>query len=91
MTTYNEKEAKEELKNLDNWSFSKNGIEKKFEFENFIEALAFIVKMGVHAEKLNHHPEIHNVYNKVTVRLTTHDANGITKKDFDLAKKIDLL
>lgn len=89
MTTYNEKSAKEELLNLKDWEYHKAGIEKKFVFKNFVDALAFIVKIGLHAEKQNHHPEITNVYNKVNIRLTTHDANGITKKDFDLAKSIE--
>jgi 4a-hydroxytetrahydrobiopterin dehydratase len=58
-------------------------------FKNFVEAMGFMVKIGIHAEKQNHHPELFNVYNKVNIRLTTHDANGITKKDFDLARSIE--
>ncbi len=52
-------------------------------------ALGFIVQVGLAAEKQNHHPELLNVYNKVTIRLNTHDANGVTKKDVDLAIAID--
>ena len=89
MTTYNEKSVKEELEKFPDWEFKKAGIEKKFVFKNFVDALAFIVKIGIYAEKQNHHPEITNVYNKVNIRLTTHDANGITKKDFDLARSIE--
>jgi 4a-hydroxytetrahydrobiopterin dehydratase len=91
MKTYNESEAKIELESLENWKFVKDGIEKKFEFANFVEALGFIVKVGVLAEKVNHHPEIFNVYNKVNLRLSTHDANGLTDKDFKLAKELDKL
>ena len=53
--------------------------------------MGFIVQVGVLAEKANHYPEFFNVYNKVHIRLITHDANGITDKDFDLASSIDKL
>lgn len=89
MTIYNEQTAKSLLENFENWHFQNDGIEKKFQFKNFIDALGFIVKVGVIAEKMNHHPELFNVYNKVTIRLTTHDAKGVTTKDFDLAKAIE--
>ena len=89
MDTYNEKTALPLLENLKNWHFNENGIEKKFVFKNFTEALGFIVKVGVLAEKMNHHPELFNVYNKVNIRLSTHDANGLTDKDFGLATQIE--
>ncbi|WP_309609518.1 4a-hydroxytetrahydrobiopterin dehydratase [Flavobacterium sp.] len=91
MTTYNKQTANTKLKDFPNWDFNNNGIEKKFQFKNFSEALGFIVQVGVLAEKANHHPELFNVYNKVNIRLTTHDANGLTDKDFDLATSIDKL
>jgi len=91
MSAYNEKTAESLLSELDNWNFFKDGIEKEFLFKDFNQALAFIVQLGMLAEKHNHHPELHNVYNRVSVRLTTHDANGVTFKDFDLAKAIDKL
>jgi 4a-hydroxytetrahydrobiopterin dehydratase len=91
MNTYDEKTAEPLLKNLENWNFNNNGIEKKFVFKNFNQALGFIVQLGVLAEKANHHPELFNVYNKVNIRLSTHDANGLTDKDFDLAKAIENL
>lgn len=89
MTIYNEQTAQTLLENFENWNFQNDGIEKKFQFKNFIDALGFIVKVGVIAEKMNHHPELFNVYNKVSIRLTTHDAKGVTTKDFDLAKAIE--
>ena len=89
MILYNEQTAGDLLKELENWSFENDGIEKNFVFKNFTEALGFIVKVGIQAEKRNHHPELFNVYNKVTIRLTTHDAKGVTTKDFELAKAID--
>lgn len=89
MKTYSEETIQPELKVLKNWKFANNGIEKKFVFSDFTQALGFIVQVGVMAEKRNHHPELFNVYNKVTIRLTTHDANGVTDKDLDLARAID--
>jgi 4a-hydroxytetrahydrobiopterin dehydratase len=91
MITYNEDSVKIKLEQLDNWNFDNNGIEKKYVFKNFNQALGFIVQVGVLAEKANHHPELFNVYNKVNIRLTTHDANGVTDKDFDLATNIEKL
>ncbi len=91
MKTYNKETANTKLKDLKDWSLQNDGIEKKFEFKNFSQALGFIVQIGILAEKANHHPELFNVYNKVNIRLTTHDANGITDKDFDLATEIEKL
>lgn len=89
MEVYNENTAQSMLSELTNWTFVNNGIEKKFQFKNFNQALAFIVQVGLLAETKNHHPELYNVYNKVNIRLSTHDANGVTDKDFDLAKAIE--
>ncbi|MFV5696621.1 4a-hydroxytetrahydrobiopterin dehydratase [Flavobacterium sp. LB3P122] len=89
MKTYTEQTVQSELKELKDWQFINNGIEKKFKFLDFTQALGFIVQVGVLAEKRNHHPELFNVYNKVTIRLTTHDADGVTDKDIELAKTIE--
>lgn len=89
MKTYTEETIQLELKELKDWKFINNGIEKKFKFLDFTQALGFIVQVGVMAEKRNHHPELFNVYNKVTIRLTTHDADGVTDKDLELAKAIE--
>ena len=89
MKTYSAETVQSELKVLKDWQFVNDGIEKKFVFPDFSQALGFIVQVGVMAEKRNHHPELFNVYNKVTIRLTTHDANGVTNKDLDLAKAIE--
>ena len=91
MNIYNEIAAQPILKELKDWKFNDSGIEKKFVFKNFSQALAFIVQVGILAEKQNHHPELFNVYNKVNIRLSTHDANGLTDKDFNLAKAIETL
>lgn len=91
MDTYKENTAQPLLADLKDWFFVNDGIEKKFVFKNFSEALGFIVRVGLLSEKQNHHPELFNVYNKVNIRLSTHDANGLTDKDFDLAKAIEKL
>ena len=89
MKTYTLIEIEVVLKKLKSWNFVDNAFEKNFEFKNFSQSLAFIVQVGLLSEKANHHPEIFNVYNKVKLRLSTHDANGITQKDFELASKIN--
>jgi len=91
MEKLNETEVLNRLENLSGWSLKEQAIEKKYELADFKEALAFINQIGERAEEANHHPELFNVYNKVTIRLNTHDADGITDKDFDLARKIDEL
>ncbi len=80
-----------ELESLNDWSYVDHAIEKNFQFKDFVQALGFIVQVGLLAEKKNHHPELLNVYNKVTLRLSTHDAEGVTSKDIALAKAIDEL
>lgn len=89
MEKYTDEKIQSQLKELKGWEFVDNAIEKKFKFSDFTQALGFIVQVGLMAEKRNHHPELFNVYNKVSIRLNTHDANGVTEKDFDLAKTID--
>lgn len=71
------------------WIIEENYLCKKVEFENFIQAFSFMTTIAFFAEKINHHPNWYNVYNKITIKLSTHDCDGITKKDFELAKYID--
>jgi len=89
METYTSKQAEKELSKIKGWYFQNNGIEKEFEFKDFVEAFGFMARVALLAEKANHHPEWSNVYNKVHVRLTTHDAGGVTDKDFKLAGGIE--
>ena len=89
MAIYNEITAKPLLEKLENWNFKEGGIEKDFLFKDFTQAMGFIVKVGLQAEKMNHHPELFSVYNKVKIRLTTHDQGGLTDKDFQLATLIE--
>ena len=77
------------LRELPNWTRTSDQISAKFEFADFREAVSFIVRIGFEAEDMNHHPELHNVYNRVAVSLTTHDAgNKLTELDFRLARAI---
>jgi 4a-hydroxytetrahydrobiopterin dehydratase len=74
------------------WKEENNQLKRSFEFSNFIEAFAFMTKVAFVAEKMNHHPNWHNAYNKVEIILSTHDAgNTVTDKDRKLASEIDRL
>lgn len=77
------------LQQLQGWYLDKDAIRKDWTFSDFSEALKFINKVGQIAEKHDHHPELFNVYNRVSLRFNTHSANGITSKDFDIARDID--
>ena len=83
-------EVKELLSdNLKNWSFDGNYLKRDFEFKSFVEAFSFMTAVAIEAEKIDHHPDWSNVYNRVAIKLNTHDAKGITILDFDLANTID--
>lgn len=77
------------LAELDGWTRDGDAIERSIQFDSFMDAIGFINRIAEHAEEADHHPEIFNVYNNVDLTLTTHDAGGLTQKDFDLAAKID--
>ena len=62
-------------------------LHRQFQFKSFVEAFGFMTSLALVAESMGHHPEWFNVYNRVTIDLTTHDAGGLTTKDVDLAKK----
>ena len=71
------------------WSGDAQRISKTFQFKSFAQALAFMVEIGLYCEKADHHPEWKNIYNKVWVELTTHDAGRVTAKDLALAARMD--
>ncbi len=83
----------EALKTLNGWAevAGRDAIKKSFQFRTFAEAWGFMSKVALAAEKMDHHPEWFNVYNKVEITLATHDAGGLSKRDVDLAKIIDKL
>ena len=91
MMRLSELEIEEELKKLSEWSVKNNKLYKEFEFDNFNQAFGFMTRAAMEIEKMNHHPEWFNVYNRITVQLTTHDAGGITKNDVDLARILNSL
>jgi len=80
-----------ELKSLDGWSVVKGKLHKDFQFDDFNQAFGFMARASMHIEKMNHHPEWFNVYNKLSVDLMTHDAGGITQNDVNLAKILNSL
>ena len=91
MMKLSSEQISEELKNLSGWSVKEEKLHKDFEFGDFNEAFGFMTRAAMHIEKMNHHPEWFNVYNKLTVDLTTHDAGGITENDINLAKILNSL
>lgn len=91
LTKLTDEQIKKELTSLVGWSVVNGKLHKDFVFENFIEAFGFMSKAAIHAEKMNHHPEWFNVYNKIKVDLVTHDAGGITQNDINLARTLNSL
>jgi 4a-hydroxytetrahydrobiopterin dehydratase len=77
------------LESLDGWSRDGDAIRRDFEFSDFVAAVGFIAQIGVLAERANHHPELSNVYNKVGIALSSHDAGGVTERDINLAREIN--
>ncbi len=80
-----------DIESLNRWKIIDNFIEKEFLFDDFQSAIDFIVKVAKQGEIVNHHPEIVNSYNKVVLRLTTHDVGGLSQLDVQLARLIDAL
>lgn len=86
-------QCKEAIARLEGWHFSREGeaIRREYEFSDFKQAFSFMTRVAMLAEKADHHPEWSNVYNRVTIELTTHDAKGLSERDFKLAEAIDTL
>ena len=85
-------ELQAELEDLPGWAHANDALSKTFRFASFRDAVAFLVRLSFEAEDMQHHPEVHNVYNKLTITLRTHDAgNVVTEKDCRLAEKIESL
>lgn len=78
-------QIQEKLSNISGWSYTNGFISKTYTFKNFKEAFAAITRIAFECEAQEHHPNWENVYNSLTIKLNTHDANGITQNDFDLA------
>ncbi|MEO6976138.1 MAG: 4a-hydroxytetrahydrobiopterin dehydratase [Gallionella sp.] len=83
------KEINKDSGNL--WSIKEEKLYREFKFPDFVFAFGFMTKVAILAEKANHHPEWSNIYNSVVINLTTHEAGGISKRDFELAQEISKL
>lgn len=81
----------EQLGALEGWTVLDNKLHRSLAFDNFVAAWGFMNQVALLAEKMDHHPEWSNVYGKVEINLTTHDAGGISSRDFDLAASINAL
>ena len=80
-----------ELDSLPGWAVKGGKLHRDFQFESFNQAFGFMARASMEIEKMNHHPEWFNVYNRLSVDLTTHDAGGITKNDIELARILNSL
>lgn len=81
----------EQLLDLHGWHLHKDKLRRQFVFADFVEAYGFMSRVALLAEVMGHHPEWSNVYNRVEINLTTHDAGGISQRDFTLAQRINRL
>ena len=84
-------EIQNNLQKLDGWSVKDGKLHKEFKFENFVAAFGFMTQLALIAESMNHHPEWFNVYNRVTIDMMTHDADGITELDIKFAAHANAL
>ena len=91
MMRLSESDIDEELKKISGWNVKDGKLHKEFQFDNFNQAFGFMTRAAMEIEKMNHHPEWFNVYNRITVDLTTHEAGGITNNDVNLAKVLNSL
>lgn len=87
----NEVNLQAQLRSVPKWGLDQDKLYREFKFGNFVEAFGFMSRVALLAEKADHHPEWFNVYNTVRIWLTTHDADGISERDFRLASAIDKL
>ena len=90
MQSLSSDDIKKYLDKLDGWFFIGDSIQKEYQVKSFIDAIALIVKIGIEAEKIEHHPDLllHS-WNKIKVVLSTHSVGGVTENDFNLAQTID--
>ncbi len=84
-------EIEVQLASIPNWTLANNRITRRFEFADFVAAFGFMARCALVAERMDHHPEWSNVYNRVSVELTTHDCQGLSERDFTLARRMDEL
>ncbi len=88
-TALSPEDLKQALAQLEGWELENEKLQRVCKFDDFVAAFGFMARVALLAESMNHHPEWSNVYNTVSIALTTHDAGGITQKDFKLARAIN--
>ena len=86
-----EEEIETRLDELDGWSVLDGKLQRDFTFDDFVAAFGFMAQVALIAESMNHHPEWFNVYNRVSIHLMTHDVDGISNNDFELAERVNRL
>jgi 4a-hydroxytetrahydrobiopterin dehydratase len=91
MRKLNDAEVETHLRDVPEWEVRGGSLVREFRFRNFVEAFGFMSRVALLAESMNHHPDWRNVYNRVTIELSTHDAGGITESDFRLAKSVSAI
>ena len=91
MSSLTQTEIDSQIKAIPQWQQEGQTLTRTFKFKNFVDSIDFVNKLVEPAEAAGHHPDIAISYNEVTISLTTHDAGGLTQKDFDLAKTISQL
>ena len=88
-TRFSDAQLKDIIAELPDWTVREDKLYRQFKFRDFVSAFGFMTQVALLAEKMDHHPEWSNVYNKVEISLTTHDLGGISMRDITLAKQID--
>jgi 4a-hydroxytetrahydrobiopterin dehydratase len=91
MQSLSPEQVESQLASLAGWTATPSSLKKQFTFKSFVDAFGWMASVALVAEKMGHHPDWKNVYNRVEVELSTHDAGGITDRDFALAEKMDAL
>ena len=89
VTALSQADILKQLPEIPDWQHAEGTLQRSFRFIDFNQAFAFMTAVALDAEKADHHPEWFNVYNRVDIRLTTHDCKALSQRDFDLAKLID--
>jgi len=84
----NDSDVRNRIASLSGWTFQDGALHRDFEFRDFVEAFGFMTTVALLAERMNHHPEWSNVYNRISIRLTTHDVGGVSENDFAMAFEI---
>jgi 4a-hydroxytetrahydrobiopterin dehydratase len=91
MEKLTEDQVHERLEDVTGWDYENGVLHTSFEFEDFKDAFSVMTRIAFEAEAMQHHPDWHNVYNTLNISLTTHDAGGVTDKDFDMIKRIEYI